>query len=224
MERWTVAILVFDGVEVLDFAGPFEVFSRARTVPGPESRRSDEGAPFEVVTVAKTARPVRATGGLVVLPHHGFGDCPRPDVLVVPGGFGTRALLNDPETLEWVAARAREARVAASVCTGALVLAKAGVLGGRRATTHWASLDLLGTLHRPELVERGVRWVEDGVVTSAGVAAGLDMAFHVVARRLGAEAAEETARYIEYPWRADGAGGVVAAPLDLGGPPAAPGR
>lgn len=227
MEPWNVAILVFDGVEVLDFAGPFEVFSRARTVPGPESRRSDEGAPFRVFTVAKTCRPVRATGGLVVLPHHGFGDCPRPDLLLVPGGFGTRALLHDPETLEWVAARAGEARLTTSVCTGALVLAKSGVLAGRRATTHWAGYDLLATLLSTAQVVRGVRFVDDGVITSAGVAAGMDMAFHVVERVLGRGVAEETARYIEYPWRTgDGAaagpaaGGVVAG-RDPASPPGA---
>jgi len=199
MERWSVGILVFDDVEVLDFAGPFEVFSRTRTVPGPESRRDDASAPFEVFTVAKTAAPVTATGGLVVQPRHGFADAPPIDLLVVPGGFGTRALLEDRETLEWIAARARAARLTTSVCTGALLLAKSGVLAGRRATTHWAALDLLATLHEPAKVVRGVRMVDDGVISSAGVAAGIDMAFHVVEQRCGRAVAEETARYIEYP-------------------------
>src|SRR5512134_499607 len=111
MERWSVGILVFDDVEVLDFAGPFEVFSRTRTVPGPESRRNDASAPFEVFTVAKTAAPVTATGGLVLKPRHGFADVPPIDLLVVPGGFGTRPLLEDAETLEWIATRSRAARL-----------------------------------------------------------------------------------------------------------------
>jgi len=89
MERITVGILIFDDVEVLDFAGPFEVFSRTRLAPGVDSRRSDDSAPFRVFTVAKTREPITATGGLVVVPAHGFADVPRIDLLVVPGGFGT---------------------------------------------------------------------------------------------------------------------------------------
>src|SRR4249919_1164492 len=102
MDRWSVGILIFDGVEVLDFAGPFEVFSRTRLAPGPDSRRSEETAPFHVFTVARTSAAVTATGGLLVTPRHSFADAPRIDLLVVPGGFGTRALLKDEETLDWI--------------------------------------------------------------------------------------------------------------------------
>ncbi len=199
MERWNVGILVFDDVEVLDFAGPFEVFSRTRTVPGTESRRDESSAPFAVFTVARSAAPVTATGGLVIQPRFGFGSAPPMDLLLVPGGFGTRALLEDVETLEWIAARSRAARLTASVCTGALLLAKCGVLEGRRATTHWGALDLLASLHDPAKVVRDARVVEDGVITSAGVAAGMDLAFRIVERLCGRAVAEETARYIEYP-------------------------
>lgn len=199
MERWTAGILIFDGVEVLDFAGPFEVLSRARLEPGPESRRSNTSAPFDVFTVAKTHAPVTATGGLTVIPKYAFADAPPTDLLLVPGGFGTRPLLQDRETLDWVAARARQAKLTTSVCTGALVLAASGVLAGHRATTHWAALDLLATMHDPAKVVRDVRYVDDVVMTSAGVAAGMDMAFAVVERRCGRVVAEETARYIEYP-------------------------
>src|SRR5690349_13383865 len=174
--RWNVGILIFENVEVLDFAGPFEVFSRTRTVPGPESRRSEESAPFHVFTVAKSKEPVTATGGLVVVPHHDFSDAPRIDLLVVPGGFGTRPLLHDEETLEWIRRTAAAARQVTSVCTGSLLLAKAGLLEGRRATTHWASLDLLGSLGAGVTVERDLRVVDDGIITSAGVASGMDMA------------------------------------------------
>lgn len=198
MDKWNVGILVFDNVEVLDFAGPFEVFSRARLMPGVESRRSEESAPFQVFTVAKSHAPVSATGGLQVIPGCTFTDAPRIDLLVVPGGFGTRPLLQDQETLDWIRRVAREARKVTSVCTGSLLLAKAGLLDGLRATTHWGALDLLQSLHETGKVERDLRVVDDGIITSAGVASGIDMAFYVVETLFGREVADETAHYIEY--------------------------
>ena len=198
MERWRVGILIFDGVEVLDFAGPFEVFSRTRLVPGVESRRAEASAPFEVFTVAKTRGPVTATGGLVVVPTHDFTGAPGIDVLVVPGGFGTRALVEDAGTLDWIRRAAAGARLATSVCTGSLLYARAGLLASRRATTHWGALDLLASLDRSVTVERAERVVDDGIISSAGVASGMDMAFYVVERLFGREVADETARYIEY--------------------------
>ena len=200
MEKRAVGILIFDNVEVLDFAGPFEVFSRTRLTPGPEARRSEESAPFRVFTVARANEMVSATGGLRVWPDYSFADAPAIDVLVVPGGFGTRPLLNDEPTLAWIRSRSAAARQLASVCTGSLLLAKAGLLAGKRATTHWNALDLLASVDPTVTVERGVRFVEDGVITSAGVAAGIDMSFQLVARLCGVAVAEETARYIEYPW------------------------
>lgn len=199
MDRWNVAILVFDDVEVLDFAGPFEVFSRTRLTPGIDSRRSDDSAPFWVFTVAPRPGPVVATGGLTVLPAHSFEDCPRVDLLVVPGGFGTRPLLEDEAVLEWIRRTAMGARRTTSVCSGSLLLARAGLLDGKRATSHWGSLDRLAALGQDVRVERDARVVDDGIVTSAGVASGIDMAFHVVEALLGREVALETARYIEYP-------------------------
>ncbi len=198
METLNAGILLFDNVEVLDFAGPFEVFSRTRLQPGVEARRSDEGAPFRVFTVARARDPITATGGLTVIPRHGFVDAPRIDLLVVPGGFGTRRLLNDEETLDWIRRTAAAARQVTSVCTGSLLLAKAGLLQGRRATTHWGALDLLDSLGVGVTVERTLRVVDDGVITSAGVASGMDMAFYVVETLFGREVADETARYIEY--------------------------
>lgn len=199
MKRRKVGILVFGDVEVLDFAGPFEVFSRTRLEPGVESRRSEDSAPFEVFTVAAERGPLRATGGLEILPKHDFADAPPIDILVVPGGFGTRALLHEPKTLDWIRATAGRAEQTTSVCTGALLLARAGLLEGRRATTHWAAYDLLAELDPSVDVQRGARVVSDGPVTSAGVAAGIDMAFRVVEHLFGKDVADETARYIEYP-------------------------
>ncbi|MBW8874010.1 MAG: DJ-1/PfpI family protein [Acidobacteria bacterium] len=198
MERINTGILIFDDVEVLDFAGPFEVFSRTRLVPGVESRRSDDSAPFNVFTVAKTRDPITATGALTVVPRYGFADAPAIDLLLVPGGFGSRRLLHDEETLDWIRRTAAAARHVTSVCTGALLLGQAGLLQGRRATTHWASLDLLESLNVGVTVERDLRMVDDDVITSAGVASGIDMAFYLVESLFGREVADETAKYIEY--------------------------
>ncbi len=210
MERWNVGILLFPDVEVLDFAGPYEVFSRARTVPGLESRRDEASAPFRVFTVARSRKPLATIGGLVVTPHFTFDDHPPIDLLVVPGGFGTRALLADPVTLDWVRRVAAGARRVASVCTGALVLAKAGLLDGRRATTHHGAFDTLAALGERITVLRDRRVVEAGVITSAGVAAGIDLALHEVARRCGVAVAVETAAYIEYPWSPQAADAATA--------------
>jgi transcriptional regulator GlxA family with amidase domain len=198
MERWNVGILIFDDVEVLDFAGPYEVFSRTRLVPGVQSRRSEESAPFRVFTVARSRDPIRTTGGLMVVPHHSFADTPRIDLLVVPGGIGTRPLLERPDTLDWIRRAAAEARKVTSVCTGSLLLAKAGLLKGRSATTHWGALDLLESLDADVKVDRARRVVDDGIISSAGVASGIDMAFYVVESLCGREVADETAHYIEY--------------------------
>lgn len=200
MERWNTAILIFDDVEVLDFAGPYEVFSRARLEPGVASRHSDEGAPFRVYTVARSRSPIQAIGGLTVIPDFAFADAPATDLLVVPGGFGTRALVEDAVTLEWIRTAAADSQLTTSVCTGAAVLARAGLLAGRRATTHWGAYDWLASLDPTVTVVRDVRYVDDGVMTSAGVQAGMDMAFAVIAKRCGRAVAEETARYIEYRW------------------------
>jgi transcriptional regulator GlxA family with amidase domain len=202
IEKYDVAILLFDGVEVLDFAGPFEVFSRTRLSPGVESRRSDETAPFRVFTVAKKHGPVTTTGELQVVARYSFQTTPAINLLVVPGGYGTRALLSDQETLDWIRVTAATAKKVTSVCTGALLLAQAGLLDRRRATTHWGALDLLQQIsdsRRADIsVQDGLRFVDDGVITSAGVSAGIDMALHVVQQICGAAVAAETAHYMDY--------------------------
>ena len=202
IERYNVGILLFDGVEVLDFGGPFEVFSRTRLSPGIESRRSEETAPFRVFTVAKKDAPVTATGELQVVPRYNFRTAPPIELLVVPGGYGTRTLLSDRETLDWIRATAAMARKVTSVCTGSLLLAQAGLLDHKRATTHWGALDLLQEISDSRragiLVQHDLRFVDDGVITSAGVSAGIDMALHVVHQMCGASIAAETAHYMEY--------------------------
>jgi transcriptional regulator GlxA family with amidase domain len=189
----TVAILLFDDVEVLDFAGPFEVFS----VTG---RRSN-ATPFDVVTVAERAGVVRARNALAVTPRHAFADCPSPDVLVVPGGYGTRREMHNERVVEWIKERAAGAEVVLSVCTGALLLARAGLLAGLEVTTHHGALDLLASTAPDAVVRRDQRFVDNGrIITSAGISAGIYAALHVVARLLGDAQARETASYMEYDW------------------------
>jgi transcriptional regulator GlxA family with amidase domain len=190
-----VAILLFDEVEVLDFAGPFEIFS----VTG---RRSDGEPPFNVYTVAEKPGPISARNKLIVTPHYTIDNCPPPDIIVIPGGYGARAATRNPAILGWVKRQYEQTELTLSVCTGALVLATAGLLDGLQSTTHYGSYDLLGELAPNTTVIRGVRYVDNGkVITSAGVQAEMDMALHVVARLLGDEAAGETAHYIEYDWQ-----------------------
>jgi len=193
-EQRNVAILLFDRVDVLDFAGPFEVFSVCRLADGSH--------PFAVYTVAEKAGPIAARNALQVTPAHTLETCPQPDLVVVPGGYGSRELMTNPLILEWLRQMATTAELVLSVCSGALVLAKAGLLDGLEATTHHGVLDLLASVAPRTQVRRDVRVVDNGqIITSAGVSAGIDMSFHVIARLLGEDQARETAGYIEYPWQ-----------------------
>jgi transcriptional regulator GlxA family with amidase domain len=201
MERTRVAILIFPDVEVLDFCGPFEVFSVTRL---DDTKRRETLSPFEVRLVAETREVVTATGGMRVLPDCTLAECPALDVLVVPGGWGTRRLLEHRPLLDWIAARGAAVPTLTSVCTGALLLGRTGLLDGRRATTHWRSLDLLREVAPRTTVEDALHVVEDGhVVTSAGISAGIDMALRIVTRLYGETIARETARHMEYPYPED---------------------
>jgi transcriptional regulator GlxA family with amidase domain len=189
----TLVILLFDDVEVLDFCGPFEVFSVA-------NRFSDPPV-FSVLTASEKAGPVLTRGGLNVNPHHRLPDCPRSDLLLVPGGQGTRKEMHNPAVIDWIRQASVSAELVLSVCTGALLLAKAGLLDGLVATTHHGAIDLLRQVAPNTTVHADRRFVDNGrVVCSAGIAAGIDMSLHVVGRLLGQEVAEKTARQMEYPW------------------------
>jgi transcriptional regulator GlxA family with amidase domain len=186
-----IALLLFDDVEVLDFAGPFEVFAVTNELRGGEA--------FNVFTVAEVKRPIRARNGLSVNPGHDFGSCPAPHLLIVPGGQGTRALLKNERALAWIRTVAAPAELVMSVCTGSLVLAQAGLLDGLRATTHHENLAHLRQLAPHTEVAEAVRFVDNGkFLTAAGISAGIDCSLHVVARLLGPAAAATTARYMEY--------------------------
>jgi transcriptional regulator GlxA family with amidase domain len=201
MTRKRVGILIFPAVEVLDFCGPFEVFSVTRL---DEERRREEPSPFEVLLVAASLEPVVATGGLRVIPDATLETCPPLDILVVPGGWGTRKEMGNPHSLTWITERAQEVETLTSVCTGSMLLGQAGLLDGRRATTHWRSLDWMRRSFPAVTVEDKLHVVEDGhVLTSAGISAGIDMALLVVARCFGEAVGRATARHMEYPFPDD---------------------
>ena len=191
-----VGILVFDEVEVLDFAGPFEVFAVTGELHG--------GAHFSTALVSREDRVHVAVNGLRVLANDTFASGRRYDVLVVPGGVGTRALLHDPVTMAWVRDQAGTADVEMSVCSGARVLAAAGLLRGRRVTTHHEVLDDVAALEPTAVLAPDARFVDEGpVVTCGGISAGIDGSLHLVRRFAGEAAAARTARYMEYgpDWR-----------------------
>ena len=195
-----VLILAFDGVEALDFAGPFEVFTTASRV----SQRMQPGtaAPFDVASVAHAAhgQPVQARAGLRLLANHTLADNPKADVLIVPGGV-VDAPMTSPDTLHWIAHSAASAQVVASVCTGAFLLAESGVITNDTVTTHWEDIADLRERFPSLDVRDGVRWVDNGrIVSSAGISAGIDMSLHLVERLAGRELAERTARQMDYAW------------------------
>lgn len=194
----TVGILLFDDVEVLDAFGPFEVFNVARTGRPEESERQL----FHVVTIAETVAAVHARGNLIVQPHFAIDDHPPLDILVVPGGFGTRAAVHNTTLLAWLREQSERVALRTSVCTGAFLYAEIGLLDGKSATTHWGSIERMRETYSAIDVQEDVRFVDqDTVITSAGISAGIDMALHVVARLHGMDAAKATARYMEYEWR-----------------------
>ena len=184
-----VAIVLFDGAEELDWAGPWEVFAAWR------DGWPDDG--LEVFTVGWTSGPIVCAKGLRVLADYTWETTPEADVVIWPGGIGTRRFLGDLQERARVQALAARAEIMASVCTGSLVYADAGLLAGRPATTHWGALDLLRELGAE--VDSEARFVDHGdVVTSAGVSAGIDMALHLVARLHSRERAAEVRRNIQY--------------------------
>jgi transcriptional regulator GlxA family with amidase domain len=198
MPRKRVGIVLFNDIEVLDFCGPFEVFSVARLN---EEKRRDEPSPFEVFLIAETLSNVTTTGGMKVIPQYSFENCPRLDILVVPGGWGTRKELNNPVMLEWLRSRAGEVEILTSVCTGSMLLGFAGLIDGLHATTHWRSLDWMRDSFPEVFVEYEQHVVEDGrVFTSAGISAGIDMALKVVDRYYGKDIAQATSVHMEYPF------------------------
>jgi transcriptional regulator GlxA family with amidase domain len=196
----TIGMYLFDDIEVLDFAGPFEVFLTAARL----KLRVEPGSPrlFEVVTIADGLRPITMRGGLVLQPQFELSNHPGLDVLIVPGGIVT-AELQQAAVIDWIAKTAAASTITASVCTGAFLLAQAGLLDGLEATTHWEDLDDLAAMFPSIHVKANTRWVDTGrVVTAAGISAGIDMSLYLVGRLAGMDLALKTARQMEFDWQA----------------------
>jgi transcriptional regulator GlxA family with amidase domain len=186
--KQTIAILLFADVEELDFVGPWEVFAAIH---------SHSPDLCDVYTVSETGQELRCAKGLRVRPDHNFATAPPADVLIVPGGQGRKVQVSNPRLVEYIAAHARLAAITASVCTGAFLLHKAGLLAGRRVTTYWSAKDELRALGGVTVCND--RWVDDGaIVTAAGVSAGIDMSLHLVGRLWGRDVMLGTQKGIEY--------------------------
>ncbi len=185
----TFGILIFDDAEELDFVGPWEVFTSAAM--------ANQGAD-RVVTIAEHERPVRCAKGLRVLPDHTLANAPALDVVLVPGGQGTRREVNNPVVIEWLRKAGASASWVTSVCTGTLLLHEAGFARGKRVTTHWSFIEPLRARGDVTVLER-VRYVRDGnLVTSAGVSAGIDMALWLIGQIHSPDFARKVQHYIEY--------------------------
>jgi transcriptional regulator GlxA family with amidase domain len=195
-----LGILIFNEVELLDMAGPYEVFTTASRL---HARTQPTGAEplFRVMTLARHAAPLRARAGLLLQPDYLLQAHPPLDCVIVPGGV-VDAELAHQDLMDWIAGQAGSARILASVCTGALLLAQAGVLDGLEATTHWEDLQALRALRPGLRVLEGRRWVDTGrIVSSAGISAGIDMSLHLVERLHSRELALRTARQMEFDWQ-----------------------
>lgn len=183
-----IAIIVFPDAEELDFIGPWEVFTMLRALE-PES--------CTVFTVSEQGGEVRCAKGLRIVTDYSIADAPKPDLILVPGGMGTRREVDNPAMVEYIRRTGSEAEIATSVCTGSFLLERAGLLKGKRGTTHWGSMDRLRDLGTVEVVEE--RWVDEGrVVTSSGVSAGIDMSLYLVGRLWGPETARKVQKAMEY--------------------------
>lgn len=199
-----IGIYVFDDVEVLDFAGPYEVFTTASRMHVRDHLGSELFCVYNL-SEGTQATPeqitsVRARAGLRVLPDADFTNHVTLDVLIVPGGVVAAAMAK-PHVIDWIRHTAAHTKMTASVCTGAFLLAKAGLLAGKRVTTHWEDIDDLRAMFPTLIVEANTRWVDEGnIVTSAGISAGIDMSLHLVERLAGRELALRTAHQMEFDW------------------------
>jgi transcriptional regulator GlxA family with amidase domain len=194
-----ISIYIYERMAILDFAGPAEVFITASRLVA--QAQPDAPTLFEVITVAEKLQTVTTRGGLIVQPHFTIDAHPMTDVLIIPGGKHDAELLKG-DVIDWIAYAAQSARITASVGTGAFLLAKAGLLDGKQATTHWEHMDELQTMFPQVRVLRDRRWVDDGaLITAAGLSCGIDMSLHLVARLAGDDLANRTARKLEYYWQ-----------------------
>ncbi len=186
-----VGIVLFNEVEVLDFAGTYEVFSLAS---------KEKEKIFEVKTIGEIGEIISARNGLKVLPDFNFKDDCTFDILIIPGGYGAEEIeIRNPIMIDWIKLQQNQVEILASVCTGALLLAQAGVLDNKKATTHWMDLNRLEKEYPKVEVIRNVKFVDEGhILTSGGISAGINMSFHIIKRLFGAEVAKDLAKRMEY--------------------------
>ena len=192
MKKRRLGIVVFNDVEVLDFAGPFEVFS--------VTNEQNDYNLLDISLISTDYTTLTAKNGLKIVSDHTINEISTLDILLIPGGKGARPLVNNSEFIDWVRLVSKDCELVLSVCTGALVLAKAGILDGLKATSHHQAYDeLRDIITDTEIVEEGHRFVDNGkVITSGGISAGIDMSFHVIERLYGKDTAESTSDYMEY--------------------------
>ena len=190
-----IGVLIFDDVEELDFVGPWEVWNMVNTV----SRHHGDPEPFRVRLISPDGKQVRAVKGMRVLADTAMADVEKLDIICVPGGNGTRVVMQNPEFIEWVQRLAKQAKWITSVCTGAFVLAQAGLTKDKRLTTYWVAFEEFETLGLPGTLVPNVRYVRDGnVLTSAGVSAGIDMSLWLVGELLSPQFARDVQRAMQY--------------------------
>lgn len=193
-----VGILIFDDVEILDVAGPFEVFAVTRLN---DEQRLRESSPFKVYLIAETNKQIIAIGGLRLTPDITISEYQNLDILIIPGGWGTRKESKNKILLKWISDQYSDDKLIASVCTGSSLLGKAGLLDGRDATTHWRAFDFLKESAPNSRILTNVRFtLTEPIFTSAGVSAGIDLALRIVSHFFGTEIGQATARYMEYPY------------------------
>jgi transcriptional regulator GlxA family with amidase domain len=197
-----VGILIFDEVEILDVAGPFEVFAVTRLN---EKQRLKQLSPFKVYLIAEKNKQVISIGGLRLTPDVTISECPELDLLIIPGGWGTRKESKNEILLNWITSQFNAIRtnnkLIASVCTGSSLLGKADLLDGRDATTHWNAFDFLEKSAPKARILKNVRFTLTApIFTSAGVSAGIDLSLRIVSQFFGTEVGQATARYMEYPF------------------------
>ena len=199
IKKKNVGIFIFDSVEILDFAGPYEVFCSTRLTDKSNASIHKLSSPFNVFTFTEKKKFITCTGGLTVKSDFTLNNCPKLDVLIVPGGIGTRILLKNNNILKWLTDN-KDINIIASVCTGSLLLAKAGLLDNKKATSHWGALKLLKKLSPSTQILTNEKFVFDTYYTSAGVSAGINMSLHIIEKLLGKKIAQNTAKYIEYDY------------------------
>ena len=194
-----VGIFIFDDVEILDFSGPYEVFSSTRLTKNLTANIYKTPCPFRVFTFSEKKKYITTSGGLCVKSEYTFNTCPPLDIMIIPGGIGTRKLLQNKKVLNWISLN-QNIEFLASVCTGALLLAQAGLLKEKKATTHWGAMNLLKKISTSTKVITNKKFVFDTYYTSSGVSAGIDLSLYIIEKLYGKKIALNTAKYMEYKY------------------------